>query len=119
MTCPNLKVPRLASANSKRLSSVRSSFDLDLSITFEYSYVTSRNSSEGRFFLQTYSYYVSVQGRCPSNRFEFVELHACRDLRNVSSTDPALRGALAGEIRDACINVGFFYGTSILSMHGY
>ena len=55
----------------------------------------------------------------PSNRFEFVELHACRDLTNVSSTDPALRGALAGEIRDACINVGFFYGTSILSMHGY
>lgn len=31
-------------------------------------------------------------------------------MQNVTSTDPALRRALADEIRDACINVGFFYG---------
>ncbi|KAH9831391.1 2OG-Fe-II oxygenase [Rhodofomes roseus] len=31
------------------------------------------------------------------------------DLQHIQSTDPAVRRALADEIRDACINVGFFY----------
>ena len=31
-----------------------------------------------------------------------------RDLENVS--DPAIRAALADQVRDACVNVGFFYG---------
>ncbi|TRM62097.1 hypothetical protein BD626DRAFT_631280 [Schizophyllum amplum] len=31
------------------------------------------------------------------------------DLTNATSPDPALRRQLAAEIRDACINVGFFY----------
>ncbi|KAI0671113.1 2OG-Fe-II oxygenase [Trametes maxima] len=31
------------------------------------------------------------------------------NLENVRSIDPAIRRALADEIRDACINVGFFY----------
>ncbi|KAG6902412.1 hypothetical protein C0995_000338 [Termitomyces sp. Mi166 len=32
-----------------------------------------------------------------------------RDLANISSSDPAVQQALATEVRDACINVGFFY----------
>ncbi|TFY77832.1 hypothetical protein EWM64_g6181 [Hericium alpestre] len=32
-----------------------------------------------------------------------------RDLIGASSTDPAIRRRLADEIRDVCINVGFFY----------
>ncbi|KAH9919300.1 Clavaminate synthase-like protein [Fomitopsis serialis] len=31
------------------------------------------------------------------------------DLQNIQNTDPAVRRALADEVRDACINVGFFY----------
>lgn len=31
------------------------------------------------------------------------------DFTNASSTDPTVRRALADLIRDACINVGFFY----------
>ncbi|KAF8073579.1 hypothetical protein FPV67DRAFT_754310 [Lyophyllum atratum] len=31
------------------------------------------------------------------------------DLANISSSDASVQKALAGEIRDACINVGFFY----------
>lgn len=33
------------------------------------------------------------------------------DLANIKRSDNSLRQALAKEIRDACINVGFFYGT--------
>lgn len=33
------------------------------------------------------------------------------DLTNIENSDINLRQALAKEIRDACINVGFFYGT--------
>ncbi|KZT28696.1 Clavaminate synthase-like protein [Neolentinus lepideus HHB14362 ss-1] len=31
------------------------------------------------------------------------------DLKNISNSDPSVRQALAEEIRDACMNVGFFY----------
>ncbi|KAG6914801.1 hypothetical protein DXG01_015232 [Tephrocybe rancida] len=31
------------------------------------------------------------------------------DLANISSSDPNVQRALAAEVRDACINVGFFY----------
>jgi isopenicillin N synthase-like dioxygenase len=34
----------------------------------------------------------------------------CSDLTNMKSSDVNLRQALGKEIRDACINVGFFYG---------
>ncbi|KAF8877150.1 hypothetical protein CPB84DRAFT_375704 [Gymnopilus junonius] len=34
------------------------------------------------------------------------------DLRNISSKDPLQQRRLAEEIRDACIRVGFFYGSS-------
>ena len=33
-----------------------------------------------------------------------------RDLKDIDSPDPAVRAALADEIRDACMNVGFLYG---------
>lgn len=32
------------------------------------------------------------------------------DIGNATSSDLAARRVLAGEIRDACVNVGFFYG---------
>lgn len=35
-----------------------------------------------------------------------------RDVNNASNTDLALRRALADQILDACMNVGFFYGKS-------
>jgi isopenicillin N synthase-like dioxygenase len=31
-------------------------------------------------------------------------------LTNISSKDPQLRRSLADQVRDACLNVGFFYG---------
>lgn len=36
-----------------------------------------------------------------------------RDFTNAYSTDPVLRRKLADDIRDACINVGFFYSPCI------
>ncbi|KAG6829439.1 hypothetical protein H0H87_011394 [Tephrocybe sp. NHM501043] len=32
------------------------------------------------------------------------------DLANISNNDPHVQRALAAQVRDACINVGFFYG---------
>ncbi|KAH9171670.1 2OG-Fe-II oxygenase [Lactarius sanguifluus] len=39
------------------------------------------------------------------------------DLKGATSTDPAVRREIADQIRDASINVGFFYGTSPLDIH--
>ncbi|CCM03724.1 uncharacterized protein FIBRA_05870 [Fibroporia radiculosa] len=41
------------------------------------------------------------------------------DLKDASSTDPAVRRALGAAIRDVCINVGFFYGACGLSVSVY
>ena len=41
---------------------------------------------------------------------------ARRDLQDIHSHDPTARRALADEIRDACINVGFFYGETCRTM---
>jgi hypothetical protein len=35
-----------------------------------------------------------------------------RDLKDATNPDPEARKALATRIRDACINVGFFYGSA-------
>ena len=40
------------------------------------------------------------------------------DLKDVSTSDPARKKALADAVRDACINVGFLYGESYLSLFG-
>ncbi|KAI1786857.1 Clavaminate synthase-like protein [Ganoderma leucocontextum] len=40
------------------------------------------------------------------------------NLKNAKSDDPTVRKALAEEIRDACINVGFFYGCTAVKNHG-
>lgn len=36
------------------------------------------------------------------------------DLSDVASADPTVRKRLADEVRDACVNVGFFYGAPII-----
>ncbi|KAF9241086.1 2OG-Fe-II oxygenase [Melanogaster broomeanus] len=43
----------------------------------------------------------------PIMQVEFLAYRS--DFNNARSSDPALRRALAAEIRDACVNVGFFY----------
>ncbi|TFY72244.1 hypothetical protein EVG20_g744 [Dentipellis fragilis] len=40
------------------------------------------------------------------------------DLTEVSNPDPVVQRSLAGQVRDACINVGFFYGTN-LRLHAF
>jgi len=49
---------------------------------------------------------------CVSNKIEITtyDVSLLSDLLNASSTDPEERNALVEEIRNACINVGFFYG---------
>jgi isopenicillin N synthase-like dioxygenase len=36
-----------------------------------------------------------------------------RDLKDATNPDLQVRNALAAHIRDACINVGFFYGSAL------
>lgn len=43
-------------------------------------------------------------------RFPANSVTACSDLGDIRSHDPARRKALASEVRDACMRVGFFYG---------
>ena len=46
---------------------------------------------------------------------EFVGRYLIRvisDVKDARHEDPAIRRRLANEIRDACVNVGFFYGMS-------
>lgn len=38
------------------------------------------------------------------------------DMKDLDSPDPILRHQLARDIRDACINVGFFYGKRRVSL---
>ena len=38
-------------------------------------------------------------------------------MKDASSKDLAVRQQLAREIRDACINVGFFYGKSAVEIY--
>jgi len=41
-------------------------------------------------------------------------IHIFRDLKDATNPDPQAKKALAAHIREACINVGFFYGSSFL-----
>jgi hypothetical protein len=38
----------------------------------------------------------------------------CRDLKDIDDPRPEVQQALAKRIRDACIEVGFFYGAVLL-----
>ena len=39
--------------------------------------------------------------------------YSIRDLKNLKSQDPADRRRIADEVRNACIQVGFFYGLDL------
>jgi hypothetical protein len=41
----------------------------------------------------------------------------CRDLKDIGDPRPEVQQALAKRIRDACIDVGFFYGAMLLYLY--
>jgi len=41
----------------------------------------------------------------------------CRDLKDICDPRPEVQQALAKQIRDACIDVGFFYGAMLLYLY--
>jgi len=44
-------------------------------------------------------------------------IFACRDLKDIDDPRPEVQQALAKRIRDACIDVGFFYGAMLSYLH--
>jgi hypothetical protein len=41
----------------------------------------------------------------------------CRDLKDIGDPHPEVQQALSKQIRDACIDVGFFYGAMSSYLH--
>lgn len=46
-------------------------------------------------------------------------LQLFRDLKNINDPNPEVQQTLAKHIRDACIDVGFFYGTHLIRSKGH
>jgi hypothetical protein len=46
-------------------------------------------------------------------------IFVCRDLKEIGDPHPDVQQALAKQIRDACIDVGFFYGAMLTVLHIY
>lgn len=44
-------------------------------------------------------------------------IYVSRDLKLINNSQPEVQQALANQIRDACINVGFFYGATLANVH--
>jgi hypothetical protein len=53
--------------------------------------------------------------RSLSMLYHLTRLHYSSDLMDADSRDPSVRRALADQIRDACVNVGFFYSQTLHS----
>jgi hypothetical protein len=68
-----------------------------------------RQSRGCRFCLQPYPDNVTKILLPTSYKADVLHFN-CRDTTNISSPDSTVRRELAFQIRDACINVGFFYG---------
>ena len=79
----------------------------------QVSYVTSKGGRERRFCLSTHTYNVNTHLKQLST-MSLINFTCGRDLENVSSEDLVIRRTLVYNVRDACINVGFLYGTYCL-----
>ena len=56
---------------------------------------------------------IPIMSVCPSSFQPTLIVLCLRDLKDISDPNPEVQQALAKQIRDACIDVGFFYGTHL------
>ena len=91
------------------------------------------NQTQGGYHANTYNVYTQCRAECQHCIFgdtnhvcslavqqtHFSPISVYRDLKDIGNPHPDVQQALAKQIRDACIDVGFFYGAVPANSHRF